>query len=68
MEKFSDEAKEFYSATDVGFVSQNVYLYCASSNLSTVVCGMFNKEMLQKVLKVKNGKILLVQPVGRTAE
>ena len=68
MEKFSDEAKEFYSATDVGFVSQNVYLYCASSNLSTVVCGMFNKEMLQKVLNVKNGKILLVQPIGRTAE
>lgn len=68
MVKFSDEAKEFYSATDVGFVSQNVYLYCASSNLSTVVCGMFNKELIQKVLNIKNGKILLVQPVGRTTE
>lgn len=68
MEKFSDEAKEFYSATDVGFVSQNVYLYCANSKLSTVVCGMFNKEVLQKILKIKNGKVLLVQPVGRSAE
>ncbi len=68
MVKFSDEAKEFYSATDVGFVSQNVYLYCASSKLSTVVCGMFNKELIQKLLNIKNGKILLVQPVGRATE
>ena len=68
MEKFSDEAKEFYSATDVGFVSQNVYLYCASAKLSTVVCGMFDKDLLKKVLTIKNGKPLLVQPVGRAAE
>lgn len=68
MEKFSDEAKDFYSATDVGFVSQNVYLYCASAKLSTVVCGMFDKELVKKVLKIKNGKPLLVQPVGRSAE
>jgi SagB-type dehydrogenase family enzyme len=65
MEGFSKEAQEFYSATDVGYVSQNVYLYCAQADLATVVCGSFDKEFLNKVLKIKNGKVLLVQPVGR---
>lgn len=65
MNGFSKEAKEFYSATDVGFVSQNVYLYCAQADLATVVCGAFNKEFLTKTLKIKDGKVLLVQPVGR---
>ena len=69
MDGFSDEAKEFYSATDVGYVSQNVYLYCASSNLATVVCGSFNKDYLTQLLSVKeSGKVLLIQPVGKMEE
>ena len=31
--------KDFYSATDTGYISQNVYLYCASAGLATVVRG-----------------------------
>ncbi|HOH83840.1 MAG TPA: SagB/ThcOx family dehydrogenase, partial [Bacteroidales bacterium] len=38
-EKVSAEKKDFYSAVDVGYISQNVYLYCASENLGTVVLG-----------------------------
>lgn len=64
MEGFNEEARNFYSATDVGFVSQNVYLYCATQNLSTVICGSFNRDHAGKVLKIKNGKLLLAQPVG----
>ena len=64
MEGFDDEARNFYSATDVGFVSQNVYLYCATQGLSTVICGSFNRQNANKVLNVKNGKLLLAQPVG----
>ncbi len=64
MEGFNEEARNFYSATDVGFVSQNVYLYCATQNLSTVICGSFNREHAGKVLNIKNGKLLLAQPVG----
>ena len=64
MEGFNEEARNFYSATDVGFVSQNVYLYCATQGLSTVICGSFNREGADKVLKIKNGKLLLAQPVG----
>ena len=64
MEGFNEEARNFYSATDVGFVSQNVYLYCATQNLSTVICGSFNRDHAGKVLNIKNGKLLLAQPVG----
>ena len=64
MQGFDEDARNFYSATDVGFVSQNVYLYCATQGLSTVICGSFNREGADKVLKIKNGKLLLAQPVG----
>ncbi|MBR4803187.1 MAG: SagB/ThcOx family dehydrogenase [Bacteroidales bacterium] len=64
MQGFDEDARNFYSATDVGFVSQNVYLYYATQGLSTVICGSFNREGADKVLKIKNGKLLLAQPVG----
>lgn len=64
MQGFDEDARNFYSATDVGFVSQNVYLYCATQGLSTVVCGSFNRDNANKVLNIKNGKLLLAQPVG----
>ena len=57
--------KEFYSATDTGFISQNVYLFCASEGLNTVVLGMVEKEKLHKVMKLKPSQhIILTQPVG----
>ncbi len=64
MGRYNDEAKTFYSAVDVGYVSQNVYLYAASEDLSTVVLGMIKKDDLAKLLGIANGKILLGQPVG----
>ncbi len=64
MQGFDEQGRNFYSATDVGFVSQNVYLYCATQGLSTVVCGSFNRDNANKVLNIKNGKLLLAQPVG----
>ena len=56
-------AKEFYGATDAGFVSQNVYLYCASEKLATVVLGSIHRDFLEKKLGFK-GKAILGQPVG----
>ncbi|MBN1385029.1 MAG: SagB/ThcOx family dehydrogenase [Elusimicrobia bacterium] len=59
------EDKDFYSATDTGFISQNVYLFCASEGLATVVRGFVDKEALAKVMKLKPGqKIILAQTVG----
>ena len=35
----SDTDKAFYSAADAAFISENVYLFCASEGLATVVRG-----------------------------
>jgi len=64
MKKYDSDHQKFYSATDVGFVSQNVYLYCASVNLATVVCGSIDYKVLNELIGMKNGKVLLAQPVG----
>lgn len=56
---------DFYSATDTGYVSQNVYLYCASAGLSTVVLGWVDKEGLAQTMKLQpNQRVILSQPVG----
>ena len=60
----SSEAQTF-AAADVGFIAQNVYLYCASEGLATVVRGSIDKPALAKVLKLQpNQKIILAQSVG----
>ena len=61
----SEKDKEFYAATDTGFVSQNVYLYCASAELATVVRGYLDREALAKSMKLRPGqKVILAQSVG----
>jgi len=65
-----DEAtKNFYSATDTGFISQNVYLFCASEGLATVVLGMVDRQNLRKIMKLRDEeRIILTQPVGYPQE
>lgn len=61
----TDEDKIFYPANHAGYISQNVYLFCASEGLSTVICAMVDKEELGKALGLsKDMKVLLSQPVG----
>lgn len=56
---------EFYSAADTGFISQNVYLFCASEGLHTVVLGWVDKDALHDAMKLKPSQhIILTQPVG----
>jgi len=65
MSNASDENRKFYSATDTGFISQNVYLYCASEGLATVVIGMVDKPALAQKMKLKPSQhVILTQPVG----
>ncbi len=65
MTRASQEQKDLYSAADTGFISQNVYLFCASEGLATVVIGMVDKPTLAKKMGLKpEQKIMLVQPVG----
>jgi len=59
------EDKEIYSASDTGFISQNVYLYCASEGLATVVRGSIDREALAKVMRLRpDQKVILAQSVG----
>ena len=61
----NEEDKKFYSAADTGFIAQNVYLYCASAGLASVVRGMVGKDDLAKEMKLRaDQKITLVQAVG----
>lgn len=56
---------ELYSSVDAGFISQNVYLYCASAGLATVVRGYIDRESLANAMKLGPGKIIIVaQTVG----
>lgn len=56
--------KHRYSCVDAGYISQNIYLYCAASKLSTVACGKINHELIKKIIQLKNGDVLLCHPIG----
>jgi len=65
MSKLSAADADFYAATDTGFISQNVYLFCASSGLATVVRGMIDRPALAKAMKLRpHQKIILAQTIG----
>jgi len=65
MGKSSDENKVFYSAADTGFISQNVYLFCASEGLATVVRGSVDKPGLAAAMKLRpEQRVILAQTVG----
>ena len=56
---------ELFTAADAGFISQNVYLFCASENLATVVRGSIDRVALAKTMKLRpQQKIILAQTVG----
>lgn len=58
-------AEPLASFSNAGFIAQNVYLFCASEGLGTVVRGWVDKEILQEKLQLKPGqKIILAQTVG----
>jgi len=60
-----EESRALYSGADTGFISQNVYLYCASEGLATVVRASVDKPALSKALGLRpEQKIILAQTVG----
>jgi SagB-type dehydrogenase family enzyme len=57
--------KEFYSSADTGFISENVYLFCASEGLATVVRGLIDRATLAKAMGLRSDqRIILAQSVG----
>ena len=48
-----------------GLISENVYLFCASDGLATVVRGSINRDPLARALRLPpNQRIILAQTVG----
>jgi len=65
----SAEDQLIYGGAQAGFISENVYLFCASEGLATVVRGSVNRQPLAQALKLAPGqKIILVQTVGYPAK
>jgi nitroreductase len=61
----AEKDRIFYPAVDTGFISQNVYLYCASAGLGTVVRGMVDRAMLEKKMGLRpDQRVILSQSVG----
>lgn len=59
------EDQQLYAAVDTGVMVQNVYLYCASQGLATVVRGWVDREPLARAMQLKPGqRIQLAQTVG----
>lgn len=59
------EDREFYAAIDTGFISQNVYLFCAAFGLATVVRGMLDRTALAAAMKLRpTQRIIVAQSVG----
>ena len=69
MKDASPEDRDLYSATDAGFVSQDVYLYCAANGLATGVRGWVDRPVLAKALGLRaDQRIVLAQCVGFPAK
>ncbi|MCX6233966.1 MAG: SagB/ThcOx family dehydrogenase [Bacteroidetes bacterium] len=63
------KVEDTYSGVNVGFISQNVYLYCASADLATVARGSVDKEGLSKTLQLKPGQVVILgQTIGYRPE
>jgi SagB-type dehydrogenase family enzyme len=61
----TDAVNMQWAALEAGCLSQNIYLYCASEGLSTVIRGMVDKEKLGPTMKLKaNQTIICAQTVG----
>ena len=61
----SDSDKAFYSAADAAFISENVYLFCASEGLATVVRGSVDRAALAVIMKLRpDQRVVLGQSIG----
>ncbi len=65
MKDFETVDRDFYSAIDCGYVSQNIYLACASEQYATVAVGQVDRTAAAKMLNIKNGKVMIAHPIGR---
>lgn len=61
----TSEEHLMYTAADAGHISQNVYLFCASEGLATVVRGWVDRAALSAAMGLRaDERIVLAQTVG----
>lgn len=66
--KAKPDTRPFYAGFDAGCICQNVYLYCASAGLATVVYDL-NRTALAEAMKLKpDQQIIMAQAVGYPKE
>lgn len=57
--------QKFYAALDTGYISQNVYLFCAAQGLASVARAWVDRPVLAHILGLrKSQRIILAQTVG----
>jgi len=59
-----EERRKMWGDVEVGCMVQNVYLYCASQGLASVVRGMVDQKKFSEIIKVKPEQIIVAQTVG----
>ena len=62
----ADDNRQLATASiNAGYISENIYLYCAATGLGTVARGSFDAKVLTTLLSLKdNQMIILCQTVG----
>ncbi len=69
MGKTDEKTKDHYAFADAAFISENVYLFCASEGLATGVRAWIDLDVLGKAMKLKPDQhVVLGQSVGFPAE
>lgn len=63
MDRFKEEDRTFYGAIDAGYISQNIYLFCTSENLTTCAIGMIYRDEVKKWIGF-NGKAIIAHTIG----
>jgi SagB-type dehydrogenase family enzyme len=65
MSAVSKNLRALYSAASAGAIAQNVYLYCASVGLATVLRGWLDRDAVASALKLSaDEEVVLAQTVG----
>ena len=66
MKQVAVARREAYASVAAGAMAQNVYLYCASAGLSTVIRAWLDRDALAKAMGLgSEHQVLLAQTVGR---
>jgi nitroreductase len=69
MVQASPEEQAHYAGPDASFIAENVYLFCASEGLATVVRGMMDRAALAAAMGLApRQSIILAQSVGYPRE